>query len=368
MRNFTLRPSAAAAWVRCAGSVRLSQPFLYEGGDNTVRDYGTAGHWVAYEQSRGVTVNVGTLAPNGVICDLDMQRHAATYLATTQTWGIPVHYELPVHCRGIHEECGGTLDAGGYNPATNTIHVGDYKLGFRVVPVQRNWQLVCYLEGLANHFGLNLLECNFSATIVQPRVWTPQGVVHNWHGHGSQLLPMLNELKAAALRVMSGDVMCVWNKEGCRNCKARHRCPTSRFAALGELHDSHEAIPHDLPFAEAEAELNRLQESIAVMQAYATGLEQQVTHAMQGGAQSRYFAMDTGTTALQWDAGVAHKIKAAAMLLGKEVTKEPELITPTQALKVLPPGFVQMHARRHQKAPKLTPIAESKIIKLFENK
>lgn len=348
--------------------MHLAQPGLYEDGDNTVREYGTAGHWAAYEHSHGVTLNVGTLAPNGVTCDADMLKHGVAYVATVRSAGVPdVQFELPVHCRGIHEECGGTLDAGGYNPATNTIHVWDYKLGFRVVPVVRNWQLVCYLEGLANYYGLNLLNCNFSATIVQPRVWTPQGVVHSWHGHGGELLPMLNELKAAAHRVMSGDVQCVWNKEVCRNCKARHRCPTSRFAALGEMHDSYAAIPHDLPFEEAEMELHRLRESIAVMQAYASGLEQQVGHDMKAGAHSRLFAMETGLTALQWKPGTESKVRALGQLFKAKVTKEPEPITPTQALQVLPPEIVRMYAERKQKAPKLTPIAESKLMKLFDN-
>lgn len=366
--NFLLRPSKASTWVRCAG-----HPYLAADGplwsdddeDVTVREDGTACHWLAFERSQGRQIPNDAQAPNGVDIREEMQEACDMYFDAVSQWGTgSAWFELPVMCKRVHEQCGGTLDVGAYDPARNVIFVGDLKFGYRFVDVRDNWQLLCYAVGLQNHLGiLTDVGLTFEFLIVQPRSYHRDGPVRRWRVAATEARALINQLSNAAHAALAPNPTCTVNP-GCGRCEGRHRCETLQQAGLTGLDESHAATPHDLPFAAAEDELRRLQHAQDVINARITGLEQQVMFGMKRGAPSRYFVIEQSTGRKAWNEGSAPIMRNLATLYGVNIAKE-QLITPTQAEKVLPPALVAVHSHRPPGANKLVPVETSRIGRIF---
>lgn len=330
--------------------------------DETVREEGTACHWSAHQNViSGQRVPVGHMAPNNVPISEEMHDAHDMYFSAVREWGVSqAYFELPVICRRISQFCGGTLDVGAYDPERKTIFVGDLKFGFRFVDVRNNWQLLCYAVGLQDYFGIaSDVDLWFDFLIVQPRSYHREGPVRRWKVHATEIRPLINQLTNAASLAMSHNPSCYVNN-GCNRCPGRSRCVTLQNAALGALEDSHLATPHDLPFLAAEDELRRLRAARAYIEARITGLEQQVTYGMRKGSASRHFALEQEAGRLIWKEGAEAIISNIAKLYGVEINTN-KIITPTQAMKKLPPAFVAQHAHRPMGGVKLVNIESSKV-------
>lgn len=359
--EFPLRPSAAAIWSRCHGYVSLTHGLLDESEDedNTVREDGTACHWLAHQASQGLMVPAGRQAPNGREITEEMHDAVAVYFDAVAAWGVPAWFELQVVCKRIHDYCGGTLDVGAYDPATNTIFVGDLKFGFRFVDVMNNPQLLCYVVGLQHRLGiLSDVGVMVEFLIVQPRSYHRDGPVRRWRVSLVELRAQINHLSNAAHMALAANPVCTINA-GCNRCAGRARCETAQAAALGVMEDSYAATPHDLPFGAAEDELRRLQAARDIIEARVTGLEQQVMHGMRRGAASRYYAMESTTGRKVWKPEAEQTVINLATLYGVSITKD-KLITPTQAEKLLPAATIAKYAERTPGAMKLVPVESTR--------
>lgn len=368
-RNWRVRPSAAPAWVVCPGMLRLSAGQVCADQDTTVREEGTACHWGAYMAFTGHAVHAGIEAPNGVALTDEMLDAIEIYRAAMAAWPTTAtrHFELPVHCADIHEECGGTLDAGAWCPDTRTLFVGDLKYGFRHVSAWQNWQLLCYVSGLMRHFYLTPDDVQrVVLTIVQPRGYGQLPVRQAVYTM-AEVLPLWETLRISAAAAMALDSVCVTNP-GCGDCDGRHQCTAIQSAALSVLDACHAATPDNLPFAAAENELRMLKWARDIVDARISGLEQQVTHGIKRGALSRHWEMRESMTALKWNMGAADKVKTIANLLGVEVTKPAQVITPTQAIPKLGKELVALHAQRIPSGPKLVPVDPDKWRRILESK
>lgn len=328
--------------------------------DTEVREEGTACHWAAHQLSMGQPVSVGMMAPNGVQIDAEMLDACAVYFDAVRAWGVPAYFELPVICKRVSEYCGGTADVGTYCPDRKTIFVGDLKYGFRFVDVIRNWQLLCYFVGLQHHFGiLSDVDLWVEFLIVQPRSYHRDGPVRRWRVHATELRALINILANAADGALQPLPMCKVNA-GCNRCGGRHQCETLRQAGLNALDWSLDATPHGLPFVAAEDELRRLQRARDIIDARLTGLEGEVMHGMRNGQASRHFAIEASTGRKVWNEASTGIVRNMATLYGVNIVKE-QLITPTQAEKVLPVALIAQHSFRPQGAAKLVPIEASRI-------
>lgn len=359
--SFKLRPSSAATWLRCHGYIALTHGLAeLEDEDDTVREEGTACHWLAHQRSQGFTVPAGTQAPNSVHITEEMQDAVDLYFAAVAAWGVGAWFELPVWCKRIHAECGGTLDVGAVDWERKVLYVGDLKFGYRFVDVVENPQLTCYIVGLAERLGIVVdLDWSIEFMIVQPRSFHREGTVRRWRVPFTDLRTMVNHLSNAAHAAMQANATCTINN-GCKRCAANARCETLHAGSLDGVEVSLAATPHDLPFAAAENELRMMQRARDILDARVTGLEQQVMHGMRKGAASRHFSMEQSLGRKAWKEGAEPTIRNLGQLYGVQVTKD-TLITPTQAEKLLPPATLLKYSHRPHGAMKLTPIETTRV-------
>lgn len=334
-------------------------PDIAEDEDDTVREEGTACHWLAHQSSQGIIAPAGVLAPNGVPITEEMQDATAMYFEAVAEWGVPAWFELPVVCERIHPECGGTMDVGAVDYVKRVLYVGDLKFGYRFVDVMHNAQLLCYLVGLIA--ALNILygdDWEVEFLIVQPRSYHRDGPVRRWRVRLSELQDAIDELSVAADMAMSRTPICTINP-GCKRCAGRGRCTTAQTSALDAMEISHAATPHDLPFAAAEHELRMLREAQSIIEARVTGLEQQVIFGMRRGQPSRHWAMEQSRGRKAWAEGSEAIVRNLGILYGVQVTKD-TLITPTQAEKLLPASTLAKYSHRPPGAMKLVPVETSR--------
>lgn len=362
-----IRPSNAHIWVVCPGMVRLSQGALPDDDeDNTVREEGTACHWLAHQIGTGRTVAEGTLAPNGVAVDSDMIDAVAMYLDAVSHWPNP-RFEVPVQCHAIHPMLEGTPDVFSWDAATGTLRIGDLKYGYRPVEAEGNWQLLCYVAGVMQLLGLGLLGGQVQRVelmICQPRAG---GVRVATMGMG-QVLELWNVLRNAALEACGPSPRCVTNPH-CISCAGRHQCTALQTAALTVLDATHAATPDALPFEAAENELRMLKWARDIIDARCEGLEQQVIHAMtRQGQPSRHWEMRNTLGRLTWRPESIHVVQQMAKLAGVQVIKPPQLVTPTQAKKLLGESLVNAHATRPPGAKKLVPTDAGRWARIFGEK
>lgn len=352
-------------------------PIELDDEDVEVREEGTACHWAAHGLSQGHAVVEGMTAPNGVEIDDEMLDACAMWLGEVRSWGpdvIPL-FEHPVHCRRIHQECGGVTDACGYSPSQRTVFIGDLKYGFRFVDVHDNWQLICYFAGVLDQFGLSDMDTFVEFVIVQPRSYHREGPIRRVRMRSFDVRAQINQLRAAAEHALGvpdansiHGVPTLTVNDGCSRCSARHRCSAVQNAALQVLDDAYAATPHDLSFAAAEDELRRLQWAKSILTARITGLETQVAHEMRRGAISKHFALDAKAGREVWKEGMVEQASTAAQLMGISITKPQSYITPTQAKQKLPRSVVEMYSYRPSGSLKLVPFGDNMKRRLFGRK
>lgn len=348
---YRLRPSAAPVWVVCPGMVRLTDGLEDGDDDPTTREEGTACHWVAHQTALGQPIPA--VAPNGIEIDDDMLDAVDLYMRAVHAWPTngQRYFEQPVHCFGIHEQCGGTLDVSAWDWHTYTLYLGDLKYGFRSVQPD-SWQLICYIDGEMRRLGVQPKQVVLM--ICQPRDYGRDGQVKQITLSWEEVAPKLAYLRERAAIAMGDKPPCTTGPQ-CANCLGRARCEAVRNAAGTAFDMTCDSTPHALPFAAAENELRMLQWAKGVLDARISGLEQQVEHGItKGGERSRFYGMERGAGKLKWNEGAAAHVVGLAQIMGKSVEKPLQLITPTQATRVLGEEVVKMYAQRVPTAPKLT--------------
>ena len=342
--------------------VRLSQGALPDDDeDNAVREEGTACHWLAQQTATGHPIAEGAPAPNGVAVDSDMFDGVAMYLAAVAHWPNP-RFEVPVKCHLIHPALEGTPDVFSWDAVTGTLRIGDLKYGYRHVAADGNWQLLCYVAGVMQLLGLTPAQVHrVELMICQPRA----GGVRT----ASLLMPravdLWDVLRNAAIEATGPNPRCVTNRN-CVSCEGRHQCTALQTAALTVLDATHAATPNALPFAAAENELRVLKWAADIANARIEGLEQQVSHEMKrNGASSRHWEIRSTPGRLAWREESIPTVQQMAKLAGIQVMKPPQLVTPTQAKKLLGESLVNAHAVRPKGANKLVPTDAGRWARIF---
>lgn len=377
--QFTLRPSAAGLWVRCAGYATLAARFPELPGDNEVREEGTAGHWAAYEIGNNRPVPEGTIAPNGVELTEEILDGVHEYLAVLRSWGTPVYLESQVAMPSIHDECGGTVDAWSWDAANRILYVADLKLGYRPVEAFENWQLLAYVRGVLDYlqaiYGQFTEHFTVVMVIVQPRGYG-HDVVKTWRVNSSKLIPYMSRLKSAAHAAVAyrtgkfdlvvGEPSAFTAGPHCENCSAKADCATLQNASLQLIDVSTDHGALELTADQAAGELRRLDRAIKVMEARQSGLEAKLTHAIQNdGFVHRNFEMSSGNGRLVWQEGMAPQAIALAKVLGHDIAKPQQALTPTQAKAKIPGTVLDQFTVRKSGKLKLTRLADNHADKLF---
>lgn len=362
-----VRPSAIAGIVACPGRLRMSADapaWIDEYGDSTVREEGNACHWLAHQYSKGVYPALGTLADNGVAITEDMQQGAQSYLQAVRSFGCShLRFEHPVVIPAISANCSGTPDAAGVgmgNTGRPFVLIGDLKFGYRIVEAWPNYQLISYATGIAQLMGWNWPDFDVVMGIVQPRKWHQQGQIRFVVKTGEEVAKHVAVIRDAVAQA-EGSSPELRPGDQCDWCPGRARCPAADKKVSQFAFD----MPNDLNTAQAEQELQRLMAHQALVNARITGLSAQVDHAAKSGERLSRFERVSTTGALAWNDADIPKVRALSDAFGGKLVKQPELITPTQAKKVLPAAVVDQYARRVQGAYKLVPADPSRWVKRF---
>lgn len=365
-----LAPSSAHIRAKCAGSRGLSAlvPELEESEESRE---GTAAHWAASELLEGRTIDVGLIAPNGVMITEEMIEGAEMYASDIRATdveftGHAVHVEERVSIETIHPECWGTPDAWRFKPYK--LIVWDYKFGHRYVEVFENPQLMEYAAGILEKVGINGISdqrTEVEFRIVQPRCYVGGAPIRSWKVTAVDLRGHFNNLRAIEAAAMDPSSPVTVN-EHCRDCSARHICQASQRAAYEAMAVSTSNVPFNLNNEALGAELRFIDKAIANLQARRTGLEEQALATLKRGQHVPFYAAEYSLGRERWAKPDA-EILALAELMGLQLAK-PKLVTPKQAIKA---GFDEALVKAYSETPVgalvLKPDDGSKARKVFSS-
>lgn len=366
-----LAPSSAADTVQCPGSVTMRERYPEDEDSEAARE-GEAAHWVVEEMVEGVIVPVGHAAPNGVIVSPEMIKGGHMMVADMQgmlgaNWRAMVKVEqtLPPDA-ALHPLCFGTPDAFAIHGAT--IYLWDYKFGFSPVDVRENWQLIVYLALLFKHLSLgDDRQWRVRFAIVQPRDYSGgERGVKVWEIGAHELRAHINVVRNAFAEALGPNPR-LRVGPGCRNCSARHACPELQRAGLLEAELGQQAQPFDLSPGALGLELQMLERAIATLTARKTGLDAQAIRAIKAGAQVPGYAVSRGDGRVVWNKP-ANMVINTGKLLGFDLAKPPEPITPKQAMDLgMPAEIVGSWSESKPGAEKLVPDNGSLAARVFGN-
>ena len=346
-----LAPSSAERAVPCPASVKLERWALATpapNGDLVTADTieaaeGIAAHWALAEMLYGREPTVGARAPNGVFLTDEMIEGADIMAEDVEVTLIPHGLkptdgaiEVAVNIPRTHELCWGTPDYRVWLPASAmgrpTLALWDFKFGHRIVEVFENWQCLDYASGCVSATKLSDLNVDVIATIVQPRGYHRAGPVRRWRFNMADARGLVNIRSNTAHEALGPDPKARPGPH-CRDCIARHACPTLQRAGYAAMDEAGKALPLELTPEAMGIELRMLREARKRIEARESGLEEQILGTIKRGGSVPGWAIEHGAGRQRWKLPDAHII-AVGQMLGINVAKPPEAVTPLQASKL----------------------------------
>lgn len=335
-------PSSRARHVQCPASIKLEAQFP-ETEPRPEAAEGEAAHWAAAEMLAGRQVAVGQAAPNGVFLTDEMIDGAQVLV--DDVWGVlrqrnlgldALAVEVPVDIKRVHPQVWGTPDVRLWAPTDSqqsvplTLYVWDFKFGHRPVEVFENLQLSDYAAGCLEQAGHPDTSIIVRFRIVQPRCFHKGGPVREWMTPASGLRGLINISSNAVHEGLGAEPRARVGAE-CRDCRARHACPTLQRSALAACDEAGRAQALELPPAAAALEYRWLKRNVALMEARVAGLEEQLLSLARRGASLPGLMVEHGSGRQRWKKP-ATEVIGLGQMLGFDLAKPPEAITPKQAL------------------------------------
>jgi len=357
MLHAKLAPSSAARRVACPGSRALEALYPETSASPSSRE-GTAAHWVAQNYLNGI-YDMSPIGPNGEPITKEMLEGADLY-ADTIKWvskDEPLHTEQRVDISNVHPECWGTPDC--WVVIDNHLHIFDYKFGHGYVEVVENWQLLEYAAGVAQTATFSKV----TLTIIQPRCFTREGPVRSWTITAAELYKYIGRLKQAEELAVSPDALCVPSPE-CMHCLGRHACTALQRTAGKFVDIAHNTSSYELDSRQTAWELKHLRDAANIIQARMTSLEEQAKSMITRGEYVPGFKLEPGQGREHWTRD-ACEIITMGELMGINLAKPPEAITPVQARKIgIQDDILQAYSQRV--SGKLKLVEETNATKVFK--
>ena len=378
-----LAPSSAPQWGYCSGSV--SANFLAADSAAQRTREGEASHWVAAEvlsywarPDRASVVLctdfLGFKAPNGVIVDDEMVEGADIFVREVlDVCGkgdlARIRVEERTHASQIHEHCWGTYDAAAFLAPSNVLHVWDYKYGHREVSAVKNYQLICYVAGLANEYPIND-QTVVIMHVVQPFCYHAEAPEYEWQRTWSGLQPYIERLRQAAHAAMTAPAMT--SGIHCRDCAAVGRCSTARqhcYSIVSYVNEPYAIETMAGPDLACERRI--LQDGVKVAKARLEAVEDQLRDQVSKGDRSSGLTLQNKKGRVKWLAPIEVVI-AYARQFGVDVSR-PDVLTPAQTEKKIPadirPAFKQGMGRlttQGSSGTSLVPAENSRAVHAFK--
>lgn len=373
-QHAVIAPSALSQIVQCPASIAMQKPFPDVDGPEAAE--GEAVHWAAAEMLQGREPQINDAAPNGVRLSQEMLEGADEYYADIQStlapYGITPDQgatEVVVECKRIHAQCWGTPDYRIWVRQPDgrlTLYVWDLKYGYGAVEVYRNFQLIAYAVGAIDQAGVDEAQAQVDVVmrIVQPRANHRDGPVREWKINAVNLRFYIAQAAAAAKEALTDMPRTNVGPE-CRYCTARHACPTLMGAAASAMDVAGQAQPMVLSAQAVGTELRFLMRAQKLLAARIDGLMEQAKALAVQGKPIAHFRMEQSSGRLKWTKPAAEVITLGKMF-GIDVSKPPDLITPTQAkAKGLMAELVDSMSERPRGAAELVPDDGNKARQIF---
>lgn len=368
MSHARVMPSKFHLTVPCPGSLQLQEEAARRAPVPTTREQaeGELGHIVARKHGEGVgaewpvgrTVHVGR---HEFDIDDDMVDGAHIYMEEAQANG---RFEESINIPDI-PECFGTPDWWRVlMDAFKQLKAIDYKYGHRYVEVFEHYQLIAYLAGIARLLKL-ALDFPVVAVIVQPRNYT-HGVVREWKTTVAEIYRICAEVIAPRVALALGPNPPTVPGRHCLDCGARHLCKTLATADASIIDFAGTAEAQSLPNWAVGQELRILKDAIKLLEARYDGLHEHATAAARMEAIP-HWGLEAGAGKYKWkDDTKPEQIAAMGDLMGVDVRKPLQLVTPTQAIKKgIDPTVISSYAHRPAGALRLVPDDTTRTRKIF---
>lgn len=333
-------PSSAARRNQCPQSV-IWEASIPEEDSEDARE-GEAAHWAGAEQLHGRLVDVGHVAPNGIVLTAEMVEAADLYsddvTRVLAKYGLKPrdgHIEARLRIPGIHERSFGTPDfyvlinQGPGRPLR--LLLWDFKYGHRYVEVIENDQLVDYATGAcADHHDTHPgVEITF--TVVQPRSYARGGPVRRWETTLVDLRPLINRSANSAAEALGPSPRTRTGPE-CRDCRARSVCPQLQAESLACFDEAGRTLPLQMSADAMALELTLAERAIERLQARTSGLSAALERTIRAGQPARGYRLAPTQGREQWTVPAAQVIETARAL-SINVSRPAEPMTPNQARK-----------------------------------
>jgi hypothetical protein len=316
---------------------------------------GTAAHWVASTMleswiatpSQEISLALGVdfidkPAPNGVIVPEEMVEHALVYvkdvLKMAQQRGTlsNTFVERYVQIHSVHPENEGTLDSGVFmdDQEAKTFRLWDFKYGWGIVEPFGNWQLIDYCIGLLAEWearGIGPPEV-VEICIVQPRPYHPLGPIRVWRTTPAELFSYYQQLHASAHEALGPSPMCTPGAHCyATRCSARHACSALNAAVMQGLDFVDTAVPAELSGLALANEIKVLRLYESMFEARKSGIEERGLSQVKGGQMVPGFGAEAGKGRTKWKSEQKQAAVDMCSLMGVDIKKPLELITPKQA-------------------------------------
>ena len=356
MDHALLPPSSASRWVPCPGSVMMEAMHPETEDEREKAAEGDLAHLVCHNMLLGKPL------PDGATDE--MVEAAEIYCEDIQTVlkaagpVVQPHVELKLWKGNrvlFDENNWGTPDCVVNDIPHFKLYVWDFKFGHRYVEVFENMQLINYaILSLCNDMSGKIPEgIEVHLRIVQPRSYHPDGAIREWVVKSDDLWSYRNLLAEAGKLAVSANPPTKTNSE-CRDCRARHACPTLQEAGYLAVDTAGKALPFDMPPEAVGRELAVMQKAHDLLKARIDGLENEVLGNIKRGVPITGWMTKQGTGRKKWDKPLEEVI-ALGQMMGVDVSKA-DAITPTQAIKAgIPAAVVDSYS--------VTPVGEIKLVR-----
>lgn len=201
-----LSPSASERWLNCHASIIATRGFASE--DNEYSLEGTDAHtklelWLSF----------GVPPTDGIL--YGFLEHAYLYVLDLERQGYEVEFERRLR---YNRHVWGTADI--LARRRKSLHIGDYKHGFKVVEAERNPQMATYGVAAVAEFGA---FNEYTLTVIQPRVDHVGGAVRSWATDDEFISWHRAEIEYAIGKIYGADPKFVPGRH-CRYCPLEGDC------------------------------------------------------------------------------------------------------------------------------------------------
>ena len=353
MLHAPLPPSSASRWVPCPGSVVMEMMVPQNDTDKEKAAEGELAHEVCKWMLLGKALPDG--ATTEMIEGAELYCEDIENVLKTCSSVIKPNVEVTLkNPQAVHPDNWGTTDCYVLDIPHNRLYVWDYKFGHRYVSPFENWQLLNYAALILESYGTaSTDDMKIHLRIVQPRSYHADGPIREWVLDAKDLWSYTAILRESAIKALSPNPPTKTNPD-CRDCHARHACPTLQEAGYLAVEVAGKAIPFDMPVEALGRELAVMQAAAEVLKARIDGLENEVLGTIKRGVHVSGWMTKQGTGRKKWDRPM-EEILALGTMMGIDVSK-PDAITPTQAIKAgIPAAVVDSYST--------VPVGEIKLVR-----